>query len=123
MLGASVNLSMDRALDMAIDTEVNNEEILAVNAPKVLDFTKDMAEADKHNQNNGKIETGTSSANKAPVPETIYEKRKRWILPETESSSTDTPKSPSGRLIITRHKLKKDTSENSIQNSVLYSMP
>ena len=34
LLGASVNHSMDDAVDKAIDGEINNEEILPVNAPK-----------------------------------------------------------------------------------------
>ena len=106
MLSASVNLSMDNAVDMAIDADVNNEEILLVNALKMPDFTKDMAEAEKHNKDNPNNKTGTNSADNKPAPKTTSGKHKQ-ILPEAESSSTDTLKSPSGRLIITRHRLKK----------------
>ena len=53
LLGASVSRSMDDTVDKAIDVNINYEEILPVNAPKLPYFTKDMqkTESDKKNQN------------------------------------------------------------------------
>ena len=98
MLGAAVNLSMDATVDCAIDEDIDNEAILPVNAPKKLDFIKEMKD-EENNKNKGNKRD--SVANK---PGTSKQKQ---IPPEVESSSTDTPKSPSGKLVITRQRLKK----------------
>ena len=58
-------------------------------------------ESDKKSKPNSSSGPKSSQAQRNP------NKRKARILPETESSSTDMPKSPSGRLIITKHRLKK----------------
>ena len=94
---------MDDTVDKVIDVEINYEEILPVNAPKLPYFTKDMqkTESDKKSKPN------SSSGPKPSQAQRNSNKRKPRILPETESSSTDMPKSPSGRLIITKHRLKK----------------
>ena len=102
LLGASVNHSMDDAVDKAIDAEINNEEILPVNAPKLPDFTKDMHESEADKKSNSSEQPKSTQTQR-----TSASKHKHKILPETESSSTDTPKSPSARLIITKHRLKK----------------
>ena len=103
LLGASVIHSMDNIVDKAIDAEINNEEILPVNAPKLPDFTKVMqkTESDKKSKPN------SSSGPKPSKAQRNSNKHKPRILPETESSSTDMPKSPSVRLTITKHRLKK----------------
>ena len=94
---------MDDTVDKVIDVEINNEKILSVNALKLPDFTKDMqkTESDKKSKPN------SSSGPKPSQAQRNSNKHKPRILPETESSSTDMPKSPSGRLIITKHRLKK----------------
>ena len=98
LLSASVNCSMDDTVDKAIDVEINNEEILPVNVPKLPDFTKDMrkTESDKKSKPN------SLSGLKPSQAQRNSNKCKPRILPETESSSRDMPKSPSGRLIITK---------------------
>ena len=98
LLGASVNHSMDDAVDKAIDAEINNEEILPVNSPKLPDFTKDMHESEADKKSNSSEQLKSTQTQR-----TSASKHKHKILPETESSSTDTPKSPSARLIITKH--------------------
>ena len=106
LLGAGINQSMDDIVDKKIDAEINNEELLPVDAPKLPDFAREM-----HKRENNKGTTGSTPSKLIPTPtqtqNTQPRKRKRKILPDSESSSTDTPKSPDGRLIITKHKLKK----------------
>ena len=106
LLGAGINQSMDDIIDKKIDAEINNEELLPVDAPKLPDFAREMR---KHEKNKGT--TCSTLSKPIPIPAQTQNnqprKRKRKILPDSESSSTDTPKSPGGRLIITEHKLKK----------------
>ena len=56
----------------------------------------------KDDGNNKNKENMKTSAVNKPVTS-----KQKQILPEVESSSTDTPKSLSGKLVITRHRLKK----------------
>ena len=106
LLGAGINQSMDDIIDKKIDAEINNEELLLVDAPKLPDFTREMRKREKN-----KATTGSTPSKLIPTPaqtqNTKPRKRKRKILPDSESSSTDTPKSPGGRLTIMKHKLKK----------------
>ena len=85
-------------VDQAIDEDIDNEAILPVNAPKKLDFTKEM----RDEENNKNKENKKTNVMNKPVTG-----KQKWILPKVESSSTDMPKSPSGKLVISRHRLKK----------------
>ena len=42
LLGAGINQSMDDNIDKNIDAEINNEELLLVDAPKLLDFAREL---------------------------------------------------------------------------------
>ena len=110
MLGVNGNIRPED--DLAIDQEVNNEELLPVGAPKLPDFAKEMSESRNiKNPKKPKSSKGntddTKSINFRKSTRTTKTKTKHRILPDTESSSTDTPKSPSSKLIITRHRLKR----------------
>ena len=72
MFSASVNLSMDQEVDDALDAVNENEHILPVNAPKMPDFAKDMAEAaekDKNNKDTTSIKTGKVNTRDKPKTE------------------------------------------------------
>ena len=106
LLGAGVNQSMDDIIEKNINAEINNEELLPVDTPKLPDFTRELRKREK-------IKGTTVGTVSRPTPKPARtqnsppRKCTRKILPDSESSSTDTPKSPGGRLIIMKHKIKK----------------
>ena len=50
LLGAGINQSMDDIIDKKIDAEINNEELLPIDAPKLPDFARELR---KHEKNKG----------------------------------------------------------------------
>ena len=104
LLGAGINQSMDAMIEKKIDAEINNEELLPVDTPKLPDFTREMQKREKDKGTKGSTSNRPKPAQNQSNPPL---KHKRRILTESESSSTDTPKLPGGRLVITKHKLKK----------------
>ena len=104
LLGAGINQSMDDIIDKKIDAEINNKELLPVDTPKLPDFARELRKCEK---NKGTTGSTPSRSKPSQTQNNPPRKHKRKILPDSESSSTDTPKLPGGRLIITKHKLKK----------------
>ena len=106
-----------------IDMEIDNTALLPVDAPKIQDFTLEMSNKEKEKEKtlnqtsrqktDGKKASGNKNSNQTNKIEKSHRKSLRSHgAPEkdTEMSSSDTsktPKSPTGRLIITRHRLKK----------------
>ena len=62
LLGAGADHKINDILDNKIDADVNNEEVLPVDAPKLPDFTKDMREAENTENT---IHTRKQTTNKA----------------------------------------------------------
>ena len=78
--------------------------MLPVDVPKLPDFAREMQKCEK---NKGMTGSTLNRPKPAQTQNNQPRKRKRKILPDSESSSTDTPKLPGGRLIIMKHKLRK----------------
>ena len=70
--------------DLAIDQEVNNEELLPVGAPKLPDFAKEMSESrnKKKIPKNLKAQKGTQMTPSLYISENLQEQR--TLRPNTE---------------------------------------
>ena len=72
LLGAGINQSMDDIIDKKIDAEINNEELLPVDVPKLPDFAREMR---KHEKNKGT--TGSTLSKLIPTPAQIQNTQPR----------------------------------------------
>ena len=72
LLGAGINQSMDDIIDKKIDAEINNEELLPVDVPKLPDFAREMRKREKN-----KGTTGSTLSKLIPTPAQIQNTQPR----------------------------------------------